>query len=1334
MNRFDDILALVIEKYALNNGPQVKSFGRSVLLESCASSDAHGDNEAGLDNLGFGPEGDRELVEVILDFSRLLLDKCGNRSLFSSSERLSDLLNTTSLSLLQCTLRLGVCLAQRYHSRQRSTSSSHFHQSLLAAHYNIDLDKVQTLAAPFSRPSQVSKDLDPSSPATSVKGKEKALPGAHARRGSITKTNANDLISLTRDGTEANGNAPGGSGGGNQEWEEWGHVRVSYYPTTSPDQTKAGTSDGPSSGMHGQAPSTPSPAQRPARPNRVPSSDESAATLIQSPAGKSEEALRGMKILEIPNSKIASSKIEQILDSNLSELPYESIYELLHKLRVAKALTQSSETRREMLSIRILAITNLAYIYPDNIFQQKILQQDSDEPKRLQISYQLAELVHLGVSGDINAPTIVQIFALNALDALAKQKSRSGDVCAALNVNVNHGILMFIIRKAVADLGIEDDPKDSGEGDDWRDALFALLRTLPGSSTRTPETLVSAGLIPMLVEVLNLRTEKARRVIPRVMEFLDTFVHAVRDALTTLATAKGLDAISDLISSEVQSSFDKVSQGEGIPTEYKTPTIDYQIPYFQQQTLRWLFKFVNHIMQHNGGGFDRLIRNFIDSPPLLGALRLVFENAPIFGSHVWSGAVNILSSFIHNEPTSYQVIAEACLSKSFLEAVMHQTLNVPEKTESPSEEAGESSETAPSASEPAPTEPPKRTHELLRPENVNLAGGIMPATEAIGCIPQAFGAICLNSGGLELFKSSNALESFFEIFESPEHVKCMKNDANLLRVLGGSFDELVRHHPALKSAVMSAVLVMVARVSLLCKSKAWECGLGTKLWTEDKDGKQSVAGGRSSLLGEVGANFEQHTEDPPITVPETKDIDLPSGNKLANGSSGPFSGPKYDTPNEKDQDKHGLTVANYMYPVMKFLGAFFDNQTICTYFIEAGGVEFVLDYATLQSLPFDFHNNAACPELAQVIHLMAETKPHLVLPSLVKRTQTAVDKLEEFWGESRSSGFFSSLARPDMSESSDQTDGVKTKGTYFAKHLVAVHTLMDILREVFTPPIYPTRPSQQVSPFIQVNMADMYTSLVRRLGLLHASCVWEEILLQKGMPESWNEATKRQGTENRSSESSIPGSSGLFDPPAVDPAAPASAAGPNAPTSENNEQPGTEPSTSAASSENGAAFKNVQTLRYLLSSLPLSITEFLHILGHGLVSKRRMESYQRQCSTMVADAIASTVLEQLDLDAAKNNGCLQDRFSYLIVILSSFSKLLFESKYLNMTTCKFLMLIAIFSYRGASTCPLFNHDTVFLQKVEWASSHEGTIRAFLERNQGPWPEGSEGRRASRCTS
>ncbi|KAK2731309.1 hypothetical protein FQN55_004780 [Onygenales sp. PD_40] len=1324
LNRFDDILQLVIEKYALDQGPQTKPFGRLVLEEACVSGGLASTTEESqhhLDKLGYGIEGDRELVEALLDFSRLLLDKCGNRSLYSSSERLNDLLNTTSLSLVQCVLRLGVNLAQRYFSRQRSSNSPHFHQTLLASHYNIDLERVQKLAAPFSKPPAPAKVSDAP---PSVKGKEKAVQGQIGRRGSVstTKCNANDLISLTKEITDAAEPRDFPA----SEWQEWGNVRMSYYSPAA-DNAAAATTEG--GGHVAHPPTTPTPLRRTtshpgSRGNRSSTADDSPSLATHSPAVKPDEPTRGMRVLEIPSSVILSTKIEQLLEEH-QDLPKDARYELLSRLRVAYALATSTATRRQILSTRILAITNLAYVYSETTFQQKILQQDSDEPKRLQLAYQLAEFVHLGVTGDITVPTVNQTFALYALDALAKHKSRSADVCAALNVNVNHGILMFITRKAVADLAIEEKPEEGPDADDWRDGLFSLLRTLPNSGSRTPETLVAAGLIPLFVDILNLRTEKARRVYPRVMEFLDTFVHTVRDALATLAGAKGFHAISDLISSEAKTSFELVSKDQGIPAQFKTPSTDYQIPYFQQQSLRWLFKFVNHVMQHNSGGFERLLRNLIDSPPLLTALRLVLENARVYGSHVWSGAVNILSHFIHNEPTSYAVIAEAGLSKSLLEAVMGRPMA--DEPDASGEEGDNPSVERRPLFIPARAEP--ADHETLksrlnRSPDRKLAEGILPSSEAIVCIPQAFGAICLNSTGLELFKKSDALESFFDIFESPEHVKCMKNDSNLVRILGSSFDELVRHHPALKSAVMSSVLLMVARVGQHCKSKAWERGLGTKLWLEGDDGKLSIAGGPSSVVSDIGAVFSYALGDqqrPPST--DSGDIEMQTSSTVSqNGDA--ITTPSAENWDFKDLDNHGLSVPNYMFPVVKFLGAFFENQTICGNFIESGGAEYVLDFATLQSLPFDFHNQETSQQLAQVIHLMAEVKPHLVLPSLVNRTQDALDRLTPFWIAPNAAGFFTPLTKaskkPDDPAESPESEDIKTKGTYFAKHLVAVHTLTDILREIYTPPIYPTRASHQTSPFVQVNLADKYVSLVKKLGALQSACVWEEILLQMDMPEAWNEATTvpefgLDGEEGNEAPSTVPADDASEPGDAIEDATDAAASGTTSSGGLTNgeSRPRTRSSrASVTASEKSAAFKNVKTLRYLLSSVPSSITAFLHLLGHGLLTKRRMDTYQRQRASSVADAIAATILEQLNLEAAKNTSRFRLRFAYLIVILSSFSQLLFDTTQERPHShCLTMILFAFKKLNGLQ--PIKELSDLFLNEIKALAGSSGDMPTRL---------------------
>lgn len=1244
LDRFDEILASVIEKYHLSTGPQTKLFSRSVLEESYSADESKKPAEGidvKLNDLGYGTDGDKELVGAILDFSRLLLEKCGNRSLYSSSDRLGDLLNTTSLPLLQSTLRLALCLAQRYHSRQRGAHQ----QSVLQSHYALDLEKLQKIAAPFPRPVIANKPPFAASPAVSSQGKDKTIQ---------TKMNANEIVSLVRD---------------NDVWEEWGDVRVLYYPSN--------LEQGRTTSEHGQTeqgshiPTTPTPLRRTATHpashlSRSSNTDDSPTTA----SSKTEELSRGGKVLEISHSKVSSTNLETLLSVNLPHLPLESKYELLHKLRVAKALTTSRTTREQILSIKTLAVTNLAHVQPESSFQQKVLQSDLEQPKRLQLTYQLAELVHLGASGDLEVSRSVQTFALQALDALAKHKSRAVDVCAALSVNVNHGILMFLARKMVNELGIESDTSDEAYYDEWRDSLLALLRTLPSSSTRTPETLVAAGLIPMFVDVLNLRTNKSRRVYSRVMEFLDTFVHAVRDALGTLTTAKGFDAMSDLIDNETKTAFEKVNRGEGFPAQYKNPSVDYQIPYFQQQTLRWMFRFVNHIMQHNGGGFDRVLRNLIDSPQLLTSLRLVFENSRVFGSHVWSNAVNILSSFIHNEPTSYAVIAEAGLSKSLLAAVMGRELHVLEKppaVEPADVGAQEESTTQPPSAEASTQSEGKkkdREYTLLRAKNTALAPGIMAAADALACIPSAFGAICLNSSGLDLFQSSDALESFFEIFENPEHVKCLKDDPELVRNLGTTFDELVRHHPALKTSIMSAVLVMVARVNILGRTKAWEHGMGTKVWTQDGNGKTNLSGGIGSLFREIGTDPNASIDNPQsIGVPQLNANTLPNGGKLVVGSQEHvFTAPAIDF-EPKDQDAHGLSATDYLFPALRFLGAFFENQTNCDSFIQAGGAEFLLDLATLQSLAFDFHSTNANQEITVLIHMMAETKPHLILPSLVKRAQNALDNLSPFFNDPTGTGFFTELIKPaDSKQPATGSPLAAESGTFFVRHLNAVLLLTDVLREVFALPLYQTRTGQSTSIFGQVNLADQYCTLIESLTNLLASCVWEGILLEKNIPEGWLKATQASIEKNASGKSKgVPAS----EPPlgtSANPGAQPQGEGPGPSDAVQAQPVQTSKQQEIPVDEQNPAFKNAATLRYLLGALPTSITGFLHNLGLGMVGKRRTDPLQKQKqnASSVADAIAGGIIRQLELTAPNSSDSPKHRFAYLIVVLSHFSHLLYE--------------------------------------------------------------------------
>ena len=1247
LDRFDLILESFNRHYGLNIGPQIKPFTQALLENGITEADSTllSANTEPDRHLSFSKDGDRELIECILQFSTLLVENCGNRSLYNSSDRLGDLLNTTSLSLLSKSLRLAVRLAQRYHaSRARGGSASqHLNNALLASHYNINLDHVQKLANPFVKIAH-----PPSTPTTanslSSKGKEKSFYDSIGRRKSADATPTSDLYAMARDEDLINGAGAKGkknSKGSLNNWQDWGSLHFTYYynPPASADEKKMSTSQ---QDVGTSAPPTPTPVRRASglsRPSRLSSSEESSNTASNSTAAKSEESVvAGMRHLEIPYSKIASTSLEEVLEPALSEIPRNSQYEFLCRLRAAYALSHSLSTRRQILGIRILAVTNLAYIYPEASFQQKVLQQDSDEPRRLQLPYQLADLIHPPGNGNAGIPVELKTIALGALEALTKHKSRATDVCTALGVNVNHGVLLHILRKGAAELAVEDGDDEPIEADECREALYSLLEALPSSGPRTAESLVAAGLFEILIDVLNLRTNKAERNHPKVLIFLNNTLYSVRDAFQTFANAKGLDTIAELTAWEVSSSLQRAQEGGGLPARYRNQVMDYQVPYFQQQTLRWIFKFINHMMSHGTANFDRLLRNLIDSPKLLNGLLTAISNAPIFGSNVWSGSVNILSSFIHNEPTSYAVIAEAGLSKGFLEAIIQRPISSTTgstqqvDTDSNGAMGGISNGTDVEQNVIAVdfTEGPTQTTndlETTRESRRSLGQGILPATDAIVTIPHAFGAICLNAAGLQLFLDSKALESFFEIFQSPDHIKSLIAEVDLSRMLGSSFDELVRHHPRLRNPVMESVIAMVAEVTRLCRTRASSGETGAKLWAIENDTKthlqstpyQNTSSGNDEDI-DMGDAVEPSVELEVVqyqnTIGKINNVD-----ELAEPS-----------------------VATYINVAIKFLSGFFDNNSLCPNFIESGGVKHLLEMATLPNLPHDFNSDLASQEIARVFRTLIDQKSHLVLPLLLKETQDTLDELKDFVEHDGRSAFFSNfIGGTKVSLQSSE------HGTAMIKSLVRVHTLCNILFDAFSTSAFTTRPNHTI--FTQLNLTDIYIPLIQSLGRLHRACIWEEVLLQKSAPDSIKESTGFSSSPTAIAEEAV-------DP--RDLFAHDSASQGNSSANQTNPFSPRRLPDPARQGENSALNKNLQSLRYLLSQIPTSITPFFQGLGKALVTKRRADAYQRQCSYNVAEAIAKASIEQLNYEAPKAFDCAKDRYAYWIVVLTSISQLMIE--------------------------------------------------------------------------
>ncbi|KAF8252457.1 hypothetical protein K440DRAFT_651549 [Wilcoxina mikolae CBS 423.85] len=1321
LNRFDTILEEQVNKYKFKDGPQ------TIPWESA----------------------DRDLVIGILDFTRLLVENCGNRSLYASSGLIGELLNSTDIDVLLSSLNLGWRLAQRYYTSRTRGGSSTTQATLLASHYNINLNKVVTLASPFLKSAGVANSSSRDKSASS----RTVLPVYASDLGRLARgENPVDAVA-SMSANKGKGKAEDSREG---SWEEWGGAWISYY--VNPKSQNPPPAVGP---FIPKDPTTPTPARRSSLHHThthsgstqyAPSSASRAraAEDVTVPETLEAPVTGGLQTLEVPYSRIKESpNLEEIVKSTIPELPAESHYDFLHRLRVASALTGDVETRRKILAVRILALTNLAYVYNEQHFQQKILLLDQDEPRRLQLAYQLAELVQGGDRPGKGAeiPKWLQTLALGGLEALARHKTKTADVCAALSVNVNHGVLLYLMRRVVVDLRNESGDDENREAEEWREALFSLVGLLPTTS-HTGSLLVSAGLIPILVDLVNLRTKRAFRHIPKALSLLDQLLYSVQNAFQTFADSKGLEAVVDLASHETHEGLAEVKQGKGISDSYRTEQTDYKISHHRQQTLKMVTKFMQHMMAQSGAGVDRLLRNLVDNPKLLEAIKLVIGQGPVWGSHIWSTVVGMISAFIHNEPTSYAVIHEAHITHSFLEAITGKKGLVEEEARRKKEEEAKkkkdeeakkkkeeeearkqkeeeerSSGAQPGSSSSAeqstvvvphsgaPDEPMADTDKPVESDmdETNLkadisenfpsaVSGIMASADAIGSIPTALGAFCLNPLGLDLIQASGALNSFFEIFESPAHVKILI-EGELDNLLGTQFDELVRHHPNLRESVMKSTLHVLDRVIEIGKQYAVEHGVGAKVWLDDGQGGLVVSGGRKALAGYAlndsttksaetsessssgtkgndGEDVEMSNADAvpaTVTIGETHADGAPVGQVVT------MADLKYE---EAGADNKLLPITDYIDVAARYLEGFITNTTQTRELLRRNGLDKLLEFFWLPSLPYDFATSQANQTLCRAIHLCCESNLVDSLKAVFTSAQKAADRLQPFLEHNRKEPFFAPLTDPTSKNAAplpprlqgslpagddDQVvlgvdndseveverqavENIKANGTTIVKDLVTMHALSFLLQDLYHQSMFNVRQSVQV--FLQTAQHQDKDGLIMKLGSLQRQCVWEEIQLQKSIPADWDEVTRTKGSAADAAvaveEAAVPQSS-------------SSGSGDNkAETSLSSEQKKEAQKAVVEKYGNTSWFRNVKTIRFLICQTPTSINPFLQGLAKCVITRRSNDTLHKYLAFKLVDSIGNSMFKHLTWERIESTDSITDKYGYWIVMLSATMSLLLE--------------------------------------------------------------------------
>lgn len=172
-----------------------------------------------------------------------------------------------------------------------------------------------------------------------------------------------------------------------------------------------------------------------------------------------------------------------------------------------------------------------------------------------------------------------------------------------------------------------------------------------------------------------------------------------------------------------------------------------------KNTLRFLIR-----MMESNDTADGL-RNLIESS-IPHTIKRVMEHHRLFGPSVYSLVVNVATTFIHNEPTSLSVLQEIKLPQTFLKTFVEYD---------------------------------------------------QPNCEVLMAAVHAFGAICLNSAGLDMFAEARPLPHFFSLMTAPSFVT---NPAEVggVTVLGTTMDELIRHHPKLKGEVFLCANQLLLRV------------------------------------------------------------------------------------------------------------------------------------------------------------------------------------------------------------------------------------------------------------------------------------------------------------------------------------------------------------------------------------------------------------------------------------------------------------------------------------------------------------------------------------------
>ncbi|XP_037929563.1 E3 ubiquitin-protein ligase HUWE1 [Teleopsis dalmanni] len=351
------------------------------------------------------------------------------------------------------------------------------------------------------------------------------------------------------------------------------------------------------------------------------------------------------------------------------------------------------------------------------------------------------------------------------------------------------------------------------------------------------------------------------------------------------------------------------------------------------------------------------MRNIMESS-LPCALRHIISNAEFYGPSLFLLATDVVTVYVFNEPSLLSSLQDLGITNVILRSLLQKDV---------------------------------------------------PATrEVLGSLPNVFSALCLNERGLIEFMSYNPFDKLLKVLLSPNYLIAMRRRrssdplGDTATNLGNAMDDLMKHHPYLRSDATEAIVRLLNELVRLGTESHFICWRANKEITSVQSTSQNnrfTMDVANTTQNDAGCLLEATENQNESSAEDDDDDEEMSSTSQHNIQSQNRS----SMINQREQsvcnlyEREAIPLIDYIINVMKFIEAIFSNSSngeYCKEFVLHGGLNPLLRMLSLPNLPVDSPVTTTAQAVANVCKsILNLTHETLVIDSALQQLSSIMNKL-----------------------------------------------------------------------------------------------------------------------------------------------------------------------------------------------------------------------------------------------------------------------------------------------------------------------------------------------------